>query len=488
MQSSEVDSTPPTAMNSMIRKLFGTHGDTKEIEKGGKYRQSGVADNDYVPYVARSLAYFLDRLVPSSGIREQIDTCKSRAESVDNEKDLKALLDAIASLISSSKAEAPERNRESASSSDQRAQAADPQPINDNQTQNRTSKEGLPSVHEVLIDLIQRLEFPADLGGQVNFLIDQFFEGIPAEKVASSVAAVADLVVEARLKVEREKKEIERFLEQLTEQLHDLDKYLTQSKEVQQEAAQLRNEFDSRMDDHVREIKQSVDAATDLDLLKSSLRTRLDTIHHYLEEDQRREVERARQTEEEIERLTSKLEQMEQETDSLRERIEQERELALRDPLTGLFNRLAYDERIAHEFARWKRYKRPLSIAIFDLDHFKQINDRYGHKAGDKVLKLVAELFQNQIRETDFIARYGGEEFVLIMTEAEIENARTIVDKLRRSAAACNFHYHGTPVSITLSCGFTSLRQGDTPGLTFERADKALYRAKAEGRNCCCED
>jgi len=122
---------------------------------------------------------------------------------------------------------------------------------------------------------------------------------------------------------------------------------------------------------------------------------------------------------------------------------------------------------------------------VWDVDHFKRINDTYGHRAGDRVLKTVAECLAKRVRSTDFIARYGGEEFVGIFPGTTLESALRVMDELRVAISKIGFHFRGAPVSITASSGITALLPGDSAGAAFDRADKALYRAKEAGRNRC---
>jgi diguanylate cyclase len=137
------------------------------------------------------------------------------------------------------------------------------------------------------------------------------------------------------------------------------------------------------------------------------------------------------------------------------------------------------------EFARWKRYHQPLVLLIFDIDHFKRVNDTYGHKAGDKALKLIARTLQNNLRESDFLARFGGEEFVVLMPQTELNAAIGAANKLREAVEANQFHYQQKRVLITISCGATQFKDDDTIDSAFQRADQALYKAKQNGRNRC---
>ncbi|MEM9058329.1 MAG: GGDEF domain-containing protein, partial [Pseudomonadota bacterium] len=125
--------------------------------------------------------------------------------------------------------------------------------------------------------------------------------------------------------------------------------------------------------------------------------------------------------------------------------------------------------------------------AIWDIDFFKRVNDSYGHQAGDRLLAAVARLLSDSTRVEDFVARLGGEEFVVLFPATDLAAARPLVERLREKIAAAKFHFRGSPLPVTVSCGLTEFRAGDTPTAVYERADKALYEAKSAGRNRCAE-
>jgi diguanylate cyclase len=124
-------------------------------------------------------------------------------------------------------------------------------------------------------------------------------------------------------------------------------------------------------------------------------------------------------------------------------------------------------------------------LAVCDLDHFKSINDNFGHLAGDKVLRIIAKTLRDRLRKTDFVARFGGEEFVILMPETERQEALQTLDAIRQAVAASPFHFRDKPVAITLSVGIAIFSDTATSDHVFERADTALYQAKQAGRNCC---
>ena len=168
--------------------------------------------------------------------------------------------------------------------------------------------------------------------------------------------------------------------------------------------------------------------------------------------------------------------------------LEEQRARLLRDSLTQLPNREAWDDRLGQEYLRWQRYQRPLALLVGDVDRFKHINDSYGHQAGDKVLRIIARTIAGRVRKTDFVARYGGEEFVFLLPETDEAAALSIAEALRQAVEQCPFHFREERLSITMSFGLSSFREGDSPSSVFERADRALYQAKQSGRNCCMTD
>lgn len=156
-------------------------------------------------------------------------------------------------------------------------------------------------------------------------------------------------------------------------------------------------------------------------------------------------------------------------------------ELSQTDPLTSLRNRRAFDERMKDAFEHARRYERPLSLAIVDVDHFKAINDSYGHDAGDAVLRGVADRIAGGTRQVDFAARVGGEEFAILLPETALFEALQFGEKLRSSIACSAIEGH----EITVSIGVANFPHSIVPGTNelFRAADQALYRAKMNGRN-----
>lgn len=158
--------------------------------------------------------------------------------------------------------------------------------------------------------------------------------------------------------------------------------------------------------------------------------------------------------------------------------------LSVTDGLTGLYNRRHFEYNIEREFLRTKRYPSELSLALFDIDFFKKVNDTYGHQFGDYVLREISNILSASFRKTDMIYRYGGEELAVILTETAIENAAIPLERVRQKISEYKFSYNGEETNITVSIGLsTNLTMLNTEKELIECADKALYRAKQDGRN-----
>ncbi len=174
---------------------------------------------------------------------------------------------------------------------------------------------------------------------------------------------------------------------------------------------------------------------------------------------------------------------------NLQDQLKQANELLVAisntDHLTGLYNRRFLEEALGKELQRVQRKRNSLSVLIMDIDHFKKINDTYGHQQGDSVLCKVASLFRKELRDYDIAARYGGEEFMAIIPEASLTDAASVAERIRRSIAGAVFQENGENMKITVSLGISTYPAPaiNSAEALIREADKALYRAKTKGRN-----
>ena len=157
---------------------------------------------------------------------------------------------------------------------------------------------------------------------------------------------------------------------------------------------------------------------------------------------------------------------------------------ALKDPLTGVNNRSALNAALVRETELARRHKSPLSIIMMDIDYFKQVNDRYGHLAGDFVLRSIADAIGNCTRRSDIIFRSGGEEFLIVLSNTAGEGALLLAERIRRTVASGDYQYGDHPILVTASFGVACYEDGESSDELLEKADRALYDAKADGRNC----
>ncbi len=339
--------------------------------------------------------------------------------------------------------------------------------------------------NELLIRLIEFLPLEDEVKDSAEQLKEDFSHGVTTEELPNALKLIAELISKMRSNVQQEQKEFERFLKSLNGRLEEVDQYLQNSLTEYQQSYQNGVDLDDAVKEQVKSIGDSVSSIHNIEEMESAVQTHLDKILTHIDLHRDKESERVNRVEKENEQLSGQLKELESESGKLRQQVIESKNKALIDQLTQLPNRMAYDERMSQEYARWKRYNSTLIIMVWDIDYFKKVNDTYGHQAGDKVLKVVAGLLRKNLRETDFIARFGGEEFVGLMPETTLGGGFKIAEKIRGAVENLEFHYRGSNVKVTISCGISLFIKNDTPESAFARADKALYQAKDEGRNRC---
>lgn len=289
---------------------------------------------------------------------------------------------------------------------------------------------------------------------------------------------------EIRLESERERDSLGVFLEQVTRDFSNLQQHAEKIDALTRAAAKDAEQMQTEMQHHIGELRDSADRATSIDDLKKQVKEGLDVVSHNLDR-----ASESRCLEEMMARcdaLKTLLLEKERETNELRARLNDQTTMAFEDELTGLPNRRAYEKRLTKEVEKSHRLNQPLSLLVWDVDHFKSINDRFGHQAGDQVLIAISKQLLKSVREQDFVARYGGEEIVMILPGMDAGQAITHGDFIRNQLKAIGFTRQiGCPVVVTASCGIAELMPGETGADLFARADQALYRAKRKGRDRC---
>ncbi|AKH22213.1 hypothetical protein AAY24_10920 [Sedimenticola thiotaurini] len=283
--------------------------------------------------------------------------------------------------------------------------------------------------------------------------------------------------------VETEIRDTRGFLTELTKRLEEIDKHVSSNNDLRQASQADRELLGESMEQRVGDMRSYMNNATTLSQLRNEISQHLEAIESHVGKYLVNEAERHKEAERLEVQLRKRLDEVQKESRELRTKMIEAHRQAATDTVTGLPNRLAYEERLEQEFARWKRFGEPLTLLVWDVDDFKRINDRFGHHAGDKALHIIGRSLQTSLRETDFVARFGGEEFVMLLTGTQSDDAVHVAEAVRREVKQSGIHSLGKRVEITISCGMSQFIQGDTPETVFARADKALYEAKRSGKD-----
>lgn len=335
-------------------------------------------------------------------------------------------------------------------------------------------------VGELLGQLLEQISLEPASEARARRLQESLLVSEDWGELRDGLSGVAELVIST---VTRSQREFEAFLRRLDERLDTLKRYFSDQESAQAGRMGASAELDHEIRQELDAFGQKVEASEDYSALKASVSGHLSSIRDAVGRFRTKESEREKYLSEQLNTMQEKIVAMEEHAETVKAELREQRQRAMTDVLTQLPNREAWQERLNTEFQRWRRYGNPLSLAVLDIDLFKRVNDSYGHKAGDRVLQLVAKALKDRLRQTDFIARFGGEEFVLLFPETPAETAKEVLDGLRSHIRALPFHFRGEPVSVTFSAGVSGFESDDEPDHVFDRADKSLYQAKEAGRN-----
>jgi diguanylate cyclase len=337
---------------------------------------------------------------------------------------------------------------------------------------------------QLLEHLLKRIEVSAALQKRA----DDLRERAAADDAAPLAIAddLADLLGAQQALHRHEKADAQRMLLQVTGRLDEMSAYLRATADDRRHAEDSGRALDSRLRIEMQALDEQSRSAQALEELQQQVQCRLEQLGEHLQAYRSQERSRWQEQQRRSDQLLRRIDELESTTSALRDSAERGRQLAMTDALTGIANRLAYDERMRAEFAqRAGGDRREHAITICDIDHFKSINDQWGHACGDKLLRAVATMLARQLRTGDFIARYGGEEFVVLFADTPLDTVQQRSDHLRQTIEQIDFRVGGQRLAVTMSCGIARALAGDTAESLFERADQALYAAKRSGRNRC---
>jgi len=335
-------------------------------------------------------------------------------------------------------------------------------------------------IETILLDLLSEMQVLEDQRSRCERLREQVSQGLNWYELAAVLDELKLLVLNAQ---QKRQQDFERYLHQLNQRLAQFQGNLEAAHDVCLGSFESGRELEVAIRSQVAELHGDVRVATDLDALKANVEAKLDALLSDVDRVRSSREQQEQETSSQLRSMIERIQVMEVEANTFRKHLDEQRQRAMLDSLTGLANRAGLQKRMEEEFDRWQRYGGELLLAVLDVDHFKTINDRFGHLAGDKVLRLIAQQLSARLRKTDFIGRFGGEEFVLLMPGTTIEQGAQVLDELRCGIEQCPFHFKAERVTITISLGFTQFSAGDTLDRVFDRADQAMYQAKEAGRN-----
>lgn len=301
----------------------------------------------------------------------------------------------------------------------------------------------------------------------------------------ATIEAGATLLNRALAALGGEREELRSFIGQLTERLAGLERFVAGGRDDLVQARGGRAALDAAVGAEMQGMRAGVAAADSLEAIKREVLGRVERIDQALQGFRASEEQRLSEFDARIEGLSAQISLLGGEAHALRSALAEREQRLRRDPLTGIGNRRAWDEALAAAVERWLAHGRPLTLAVWDIDWFKRINDRLGHAAGDRVLAGVAQALAAGLRADDTLARYGGEEFALLLPGVALADALAVCERIRAGIATAEFPVDGGSVPVTVSCGLAEFRAGDGVRSAFERADAALYAAKRGGRNRC---
>ncbi len=339
------------------------------------------------------------------------------------------------------------------------------------------------AVRDVMLTLIEKIGFTHGQSEQLEAIRERIDKKFDFDNWRGYLDQILAEIREIIHGISQDKIELESLIVDVTRQLGEISGVLTDDEDAQLRGRAETRQLKELMDDNVGQIRQQVETEQDIERLKQGIHRRLETIRDGVEEFVASDNRRFEEAQARNRQLQQQVEKMELESRQLRHKLDENRQKLMYDRLTGARSRLAYDEMMEQELSRWERYRDGFSLAVLDIDHFKRINDRFGHAVGDKALQIVAKMMLKTIRKTDFLFRTGGEEFVLLLPRTPLDRATPVVEKIRASVGDANFRYKDERVVISLSAGVTEVQPGDDAGSLFERADRALYEAKRQGRD-----
>lgn len=333
--------------------------------------------------------------------------------------------------------------------------------------------------HE-LAQMISEIEFRKDQRDQVLVIKEQLRSEIDLDSLLDAHQMILSLMLD---NIAKEKSASQEFLFVLNDTLSAVREVVNDSFNHSQRSHQLKAQLNLEINSRVDTVGEVVVDNDNLDSLKSQVTEQLASIRSVLARKEALEQREQALLRKSMETMRKELSELSHEAETYKERLFEQQKLNLMDTLTQLPNRAALEERMDQEFRNYQRNKNPLWIAVADIDHFKSINDNFGHSTGDKALQVISMALKNSLRESEFVARFGGEEFVLIIPDVSSSDIVQLLNRVREKVKSIPFMFKNQKITVTVSIGAARIIENEQIQETFERADAALYRAKHQSRD-----
>ena len=274
------------------------------------------------------------------------------------------------------------------------------------------------------------------------------------------------------------------FMSEVAQRLGEMERHLVSSIEHFRKTYQTETEFNRRLSSEIKQTSTTVRNLQQVEQLKNLVLSKLSLINEAIKTKQQQESDQIKAASRDLGTVRNGFGSIQEEIKRVHAENQALMKKLRRDGLTGAYNRTAYEEHLADEFERMRRYERTFSLIIFDIDEFKSINDTFGHIVGDRCLREVARQVGDIIRQNDVLARYGGDEFVVLLPETNKLSGLEVAEKIRQRIEMTEFTFKGSILPMTISLGVTAAEPTDENVETVvHRADQAMYEAKRGGKN-----
>jgi len=340
-----------------------------------------------------------------------------------------------------------------------------------------------PHYRSILLELNQLIASYAQKkpnDKQLNDIKDRLENGMDENQLLKSCVVILRMIVQDAMS---EASITGKVIQSLHNSLGKINGSVSESIEGSKSQFEQRKAGNEQLKSHIDSIEEAVSESDTLEALKEQAQSCVNNLVSTLSEQQSNDEQGQEALMTLLSSMQERIETLQQQTAVYKKKLAEQVMQSRTDSLTRLPNRQAYNEKLENAFNHFVETGEPLAVAVVDIDHFKSINDRFGHAAGDKTLQVVSRFLRQSLSHNEFVARWGGEEFVMLFPNADIDTIEKKLNELRISLASMPFKFKQEKVQITASFGATCFNKSDDTDTVFERADEYLYKAKRDGRN-----